>query len=49
MGDVWEEGYALKELNKRSAELLERKASPSSLSRFLRYKISFLIGGAGIA
>ena len=25
MGDVWEEGYALKELNKRSAELLERK------------------------
>lgn len=25
MGEVWEEGYALKELNKRSAELLERK------------------------
>ena len=25
MGDVWEEGYGLKELNKRSAELLERK------------------------
>jgi hypothetical protein len=25
VGDVWEEGYALKELNKRSAELLERK------------------------
>lgn len=27
MGDVWEEGYALKELNKRSGELLERKVT----------------------
>ena len=25
MGDVWEEGYSLKELSKRSAMLLERK------------------------
>lgn len=25
IGEVWEDGYAWKELNKRSAELLERK------------------------
>ena len=34
MGDVWEEGYALKELNKRSAELLERKVNNTNTTSF---------------